>query len=194
MKGPAMNLSSEAQTCVFREVLIPETTASTHDRKWYAVFTVPQHEKSALKHLDQREIESFLPTYEKVRIWKNRQRIKLTLPLFPTYLFVHINFRERTKVLQSPGVLQIVGNRRESLPLQDSEMEFLRSGFCRERIEPYCDLVIGEKVRVKRGMMQGLQGTLVRKSDSLRFVLTLELINQHAAIHVDAEDLEPLVA
>jgi transcription antitermination factor NusG len=120
--------------------------------------------------------------------------MKLILPLFPTYLFVHINSRERAKVLQSPGVLQIVGNSRESVSLPDSEVEFLRSDFSRQRIEPYRDLVIGEKVRIKSGVMQGLQGTLVRKSNSLRFVLTLELINQHAAIQVSAEDLEPIVA
>jgi transcription antitermination factor NusG len=120
--------------------------------------------------------------------------MKLILPLFPTYLFVHINSRERAKVLQSPGVLQIVGNSRECVPLPDSEVEFLRSDFCRQRIEPYRDLVIGEKVRIKSGVMQGLRGTLVRKSNSLRFVLTLELINQHAAIQVDADDLEPIVA
>jgi hypothetical protein len=42
--------------------------------------------------------------------------------------------------------------------------------------------------------MQGIQGTLVRKSNSLRFVLTLELINQHAAVQVDAEDLESIIA
>jgi transcription antitermination factor NusG len=164
------------------------------DRNWYAVYTVPQHEKSAQKQLDIREIESFLPTYETVRVWKNRQRMKLTLPLFPAYLFVHINSRERAKVLQSPGVLQIVGNSRAGVPLPDSEIKFLRSDFCRQRIEQYRELVIGERVRVKSGVMQGLQGTLVRKANSLRFVLTLELINQHAAIQVNAEDLEPIAA
>ncbi|MGD0737176.1 MAG: transcription termination/antitermination NusG family protein [Terracidiphilus sp.] len=163
-------------------------------RSWYAVYTVPQHEKSALKQLDIREIETFLPTYETVRVWKNRQRVKLVLPLFPTYLFVHITPRERGKVLQSPGVLQIVGNGRECVPLADSDIEFLRSDFCRERIEPYRDLLIGKKVRIKSGVMQGLQGTVVMKSNSMRFVLTLELINQHAAIQVGAEDLEPIVA
>jgi hypothetical protein len=39
--------------------------------------------------------------------------MKVILPLFPSYLFVHINFTERVKVLQSPGVLQIVGNGKE---------------------------------------------------------------------------------
>jgi len=164
------------------------------DRNWYAVYTVPQHEKSALKQLDMREIESFLPTYETVRVWKNRQRMKLILPLFPTYLFVHINSSERAKVLQSPGVLQIVGNSRECVPLPDTEVEFLCSNTCRQRIEPYRDLVVGERVRIKSGLMQGLQGTLVRKGDNLRFVLTIELINQHAAVAVDAADLERITS
>jgi transcription antitermination factor NusG len=119
--------------------------------------------------------------------------MKLILPLFPTYLFVHINLRERAKVLQSSGVLQIVGNRGCAY-IPDSDVEFLRSGFCRQQIEPYGDLVIGERVRIKIGVMQGLQGTLVRKQNSMRFVLTVELISQHAAIQVDAEDLEPIVA
>jgi transcription antitermination factor NusG len=171
----------------------PAISGPARDRNWYAVYTVPQHEKSALKQLDMRGIESFLPVYETVRVWKNRQRMKLILPLFPTYLFVHINPRERVKVLQSPGVLQIVGNRREIVPLPDSEVEFLRSDFCRQRIEPFRDLVIGEKVRIKSGVMQGIQGTLVRMSNSMRFVLTIESINQHAAIEVDAGDLEPIV-
>jgi transcription antitermination factor NusG len=189
-------VSPQATAQIFGDVAIlnQESMAIARDRHWYAVYTVPQHEQSALKQLDIREIESFLPAYETVRVWKNRQRKKLVLPLFPTYLFVHINSRERIRVLQTPGVLQIVGNNRESVPLPDSEVEFLRSSICRQRVEPYRELVVGKRVRIKSGVMQGLQGTLVKKRSGMRFVLTLELINQHAAIQVDAEDLEPIVA
>lgn len=170
-----------------------EFKGAASDRNWYAVFAVPRNEKSVVKHLDMRGIESFLPTYETVRVWKNRQRMKISLPLFPTYLFVHINSRERIKVLRSPGVIRIVGNSRQPVPLPESVIEFLRSDFCRQRIEPYHELVIGEKVRIKGGVMQGVKGTLVRRSSSMRFVLTLELINQHAAIQVNAEDLETVI-
>jgi transcription elongation factor len=61
-------------------------------------------------------------------------------------------------------------------------------------MEPYRELVIGEKVRIKTGLMKGLQGTLVRKNSSIRFVLTLGLINQNAAMEVDPELLEPVTA
>lgn len=160
---------------------------------WYAVFTVPQCEKSAVKHLALRGVESFLPTYETTRVWKNRQRVNLILPLFPTYLFVHINPGERARVLQSPGVLQIVGTSRTAIPIPSPEIEFLRSSLYSRKLEPYREFVVGEKVRLKSGAMRGVSGTLVRKGSDMRFVLTLELINQHAALLVHAEDLEPLV-
>jgi transcription antitermination factor NusG len=98
------------------------------------------------------------------------------------------------QVLQTPGVVHIVGNGRNSIPVEDDEIEFLRSGICGNKVEPYRELVVGEKVRIKAGVMQGIEGTLIRKSNSLRFVLTLNLINQHAAVEVDAGALESVLA
>lgn len=166
---------------------------SAPERQWYAVFTVPQNEKSAARHLSLREVESFLPTYKAARLWKNRQRVHLDLPLFPSYLFVRIGRRERGKVLDSPGVLHIVGNHRDPLPVPDATIEFLRSDFCAGKMEPYRELVVGQKVRIRDGAMCGLQGVLVRKNNNLRFVLTVDLINQHAAVEVGAENLEPVI-
>jgi transcription antitermination factor NusG len=162
-------------------------------RKWFAVFTLPQNERSVVRNLDLRQIESFLPTCESTHLWRNRQRVRVIQPLFPTYLFARIEVSERWSILRSPGVLRIIGNGQGPVPVPASEIEFLRSDFCRERIEPYRELVVGEKVRIKSGSMQGVQGILVRKKNALRFVLTLQLINQHAAVEVAADELEPLL-
>src|ERR1035441_2804441 len=111
-------------------------------RRWYAIYTAPRCEKSALAHLALRDVESFLPAYEQVRLWKNRQRVKLSMPLFPGYLFARIEHRDRAAVLGSPGVLRIVGNSRGPIPVGDSTIDFLRSDLCRGRIEPYRDLAV----------------------------------------------------
>ena len=163
-------------------------------RSWFAVFTLPKNEKAVVKHLNLRSVETFLPTYEDVRVWKNRQRVNVILPLFPSYLFVHINRWERVRVLQSPGVLHIVGNGRDDVSLSDAEVEFLRSGLNGRKIEPFGDLVVGERVRIKSGLMQGVEGVLVRKKAKLRFVLAINLIKQHAAVEIDADDLELVLA
>lgn len=172
--------------------LTPELQAS--NRNWYAVFTLPQNEKSVVRHLALREVESFLPTYETVRVWKNRQRVRTALPLFPSYLFVHIDHRQRGRVLESPGVISIVGSSREHVPVPDSTIELLRSGVQNKTLEPYSELVVGQAVRIRTGPMRGLQGVLVRKGNGLRFVLSIELIHKHVSIEIGAHDLEPVAA
>jgi transcription antitermination factor NusG len=164
--------------------------AEDDERRWFAVFTVPQNERSTARHLDMLQIESFLPTYATVRVWRNRQRKTILQPLFPTYLFVRISPRDRGRVLGSPGVLQIVGTRQQPLPLDNSEIDFLKAYCTMKRIEPFRDLLVGEPVRIKNGALKGLKGVLVRRNSNLRFVLTIEMINQNAAIEVDANDLE----
>jgi transcription antitermination factor NusG len=185
-----MSLQLEERGLGMDRSLTPAFTSRPAERRWYAVFTFPQNEKSVVRQLALREVEAFLPTYETVRVWKNRQRVRIELPLFPTYLFVHIDCRQRTRVLESPGVIHIVGNRREQVPVPDAEIELLRSGIRGRNMEPYRELVVGRKVRIRSGSMKGVQGVLVRKGNGLRFVLALEMINQYAAIEVDAEDLE----
>jgi transcription antitermination factor NusG len=178
----------------FRVSATPDDGATVPERLWYAVFTLSQNERSAARYLEACEIESFVPTYETIRVWKNRQRVKVVQALFPTYLFVRMRSTEQSTVLRTPGVRRIVGNHKGPSPLPSAEIEFLRSQITGERVEPYTDLVVGERVRIKCGAMQGLEGVLVRKKNSLRFVLTIELINQHAAVEVAADELEPVGA
>ena len=175
-----------------RQGLTLNALHALNERRWFAVFTLPQNEKSTMKQLALRDVEAFLPTYETVKVWKNRQRVRTVLPLFPTYLFVNIDCKERTRVLQSPGVIHIVGGNREDAAIENAEIDLLRKGVRDRNLEPYRDLVVGQTVRIKRGSMEGVEGVLVRKGNGLRFVLSLKLINQCAAIEVGAEDLEQL--
>ena len=169
---------------------VPGSLLSELDLKWYALYTMPQSEQSVRRMLDMRQIESFLPTYEVQRVWKNRQRVKTQKPLFPSYVFVRINSELRSPVLSAPGALRILGNGHAPLPIPDRQIEFLRSEGIAGRIEPYVDLVIGKKVRIRSGPMEGLEGTLVEKRSSLRFILSVAMINQNAAVEIQADELE----
>lgn len=160
---------------------------------WYTIFTVPKHEKSVLRYLGTREIESFFPTYEITRLWRNRQRVKLAAPLFPCYLFVRASSLDFGRIRQSPGVIRLVGNQRGPVPVPDAAIELLRASVAEKKIQPYHELVVGKRVRIISGPMQNVEGVLIRKNNDLRFVLCIDLINQHAAIEMDAENLEPVV-
>jgi transcription antitermination factor NusG len=159
--------------------------------QWFALSTIPRHEKNVSELLAQRCIEAFLPLYRTRRQWKKSCPVVLELPLFPTYVFVRIVRHARGAVLGLPGVLAIVGSPREPWPLPDLEIEALRSGLLERKIEPHPYLIVGERVRIKTGVMTGVEGVLVRKKNNFRVVLSLDTIMWSVAVEVDADDIEP---
>ena len=160
-------------------------------QRWFAVYTTPRHEKHVSEVLAVRRIETFLPLYRTTRQWKKSRPVVLELPLFPSYVFIRIARQARGTVLGIPSVLSIVGSSRESWSLPDFEIEALRSGLLERRIEPHPYLTLGERVRIKAGVMTGVEGVLVRKKNEFRVVLTLDTIMRSVAVEVDADDIEP---
>jgi transcription antitermination factor NusG len=165
-----------------------------NDARWFAVYTNSRHEKCVAKHFDERQIESFLPLYQKLHHWRKRNRVRLDLPLFPNYVFVHIAPQQRISVLAVPGVLGMVGRGQIASALPDAEIESLRIGLQLRKFEPHPYLVAGERVRIKAGSMEGMEGILLRKKNELRVVLTLDLIKRSVAVEVDALDVEPVLS
>lgn len=161
-------------------------------RQWYAIYTYPQHEKSCARQLQERDLDAFLPTYTQERLWKNRQRARVQLPLFPSYLFVRVANRDRSKVMGVPGVLRILGNSRGPQPIPDAVIELLRCDLFKDKLEPQPEVVVGQQVRIRNGAMQGVEGVLVRKKNGLWFVLSIDLINQRAMVEVKAQDIESI--
>jgi transcription antitermination factor NusG len=139
-----------------------------------------------------RGIEAFLPLYETVHRWRNGCKAQVELPLFPGYLFVNIDPRERFKVLGLPGSVAIVGSVSGPWPLPDSEIEGLRASLQSRQFEPHPYLAVGQKVRIKSGPLADLTGFLVRQSGGYRVVLSVELIRQAAAVEVNADDVEAI--
>jgi len=159
-------------------------------KNWFAVFTAPRHEKRIETHFHLREIENFLPIYEKQSQWKDGSKRKLQLPLFSNYIFVRIGHGERVPVLRVPGVIFIVGGGPHPLPVPDSYIHFLREGLRYGKIEPHPGLTVGARVRICSGVMIGMEGILLRKKSNLRVVLTLEMIMKSVTVEVREEDIE----
>jgi transcription termination/antitermination protein NusG len=160
-------------------------------RLWYAVYTTCRHEKRVAAHLQHRTVEHYLPLYRSRRRWKDGSNVTLDLPLFPGYIFVHIQGAERVRVLEVPGVLWIVGSSgNHPTPLPEFEIETLRSALDPLRVVPFPTLTAGQRVRICHGALAGLDGIVVRQKSSFRVVITLQLIMQSIAVEVSADDLE----
>jgi transcription antitermination factor NusG len=169
------------------------TPDHTLEQKWFAVYTSPRHEKSVSHYMDLREIEHYLPLYQTRRKWNNGLKVTLDLPLFPGYIFVHIGLRERVRVLQVPGVLSIVGGTGgQPASMPEADINALRTGLPLRNAEPHPLLTAGQRVRIRSGALAGMEGLMLRRKNSLRVVLTMELIQRSVAVEVDETELEIL--
>lgn len=161
--------------------------------KWFAVYTSPRHEKRVGQYLRQKEIEHYVPLYQARRKWRDGSKVTVDLPLFPSYVFVRIDRRERVRVLQVPGVLSLVeGTGREPASLPNAEIDALRTGLFLRHAEPHPLLTVGQRARIRSGALAGMVGIVVRQKNSLRVVLTMDLIQQSVAVEVDGAELEAL--
>jgi transcription antitermination factor NusG len=158
---------------------------------WYALYTRSNHEKQVSEHLARRGVENYLPLYQSVREWSDR-RIRLELPLFPGYLFVHTALRDRLPILQTPGVVRLVGAGGSPVPLDTAQIESLREGLTRVTAEPWPHLPIGQRVRVVSGPLLGMEGVLVRRKSGARVVISIELIQRCFVADIDVSALEPI--
>ena len=156
---------------------------------WFAAYTCARHEKSVARQLEDRDVDCFLPLYKSWRRWADRRK-QIELALFPSYVFVHIDSRERLRVLQLPGVVRLVSFNGSPAALPDSEIEGLRSGLEQGvYAQPHPYLRTGNRVRVVRGPLSGTSGILVRKKDKFRFVISIDVLMRSVAVELNTEDI-----
>ena len=159
---------------------------------WWAVYTRHQHEKAVAQVLSTKGFEVFLPLYDCVRRWKDRNKT-LSLPLFPCYVFVRGGMNRRLQVVTTPGIHTILYSGERLAFIPNDEIDSIRRAVnSPTRVEPHPFLQCGEMVRVTRGSLEGVVGVLVRKKSLFRLVLSVEMLAQSVSVEIDAADVEPV--
>jgi len=142
--------------------------------------------------LEAKGFEVFLPLYESMRRWKDRKKL-LSLPLFPCYVFVRGALDRRLPVMTTPGVHMIISRGERVVTLPDEEVEAIRRTVeAQFRVEPHPFLRCGERVRVIRGSLEGVEGVLTRKKNLCRLVLSVQMLAQSVAVEIDSLDVAPI--
>jgi transcription antitermination factor NusG len=175
-------------------MLIPQGLDSTGglDTHWWALYTRHQHEKVVADMLCAKGFEVFLPLYDSIRRWKDRQKL-LSLPLFPCYVFVRGGFSRRLQLITTPGIHMILSYGDRAAVIPENEIQAIRRTVEGPyRMEPHPFLRCGERVRVIHGSLQGVEGMLVRKKNQFRLVLSVEMLAKSVAVEIDASNVEPV--
>ncbi len=163
---------------------------------WYAALTRSRFEKTVRAEFEAQGIEHYLPTIQDTHQWKDRKRV-VEQPIFPGYIFTRFadNPRERRKILQTRGVVSILGASGGIEPVPDRELEAIRRLLASGApcfTHPF--LQEGAWVRICRGTLKGIEGRLIRFKDRCRIVLSVEMLSRSVAAEIDGRDVEPVSA
>ncbi|GAB4379271.1 MAG: UpxY family transcription antiterminator [Calditrichia bacterium] len=156
-------------------------------KQWYALYTRPRHEKRVDEHLREKGVESFLPLVERVRVWKDRKK-KVPMPLFSSYVFVHIDLKDRYQALQTHGVVRLVSFGGEPAAIPDWQIEQLKQVIRHpETLQLESYLREGDWVEVVEGPFKGIKGRLKEIRGESRLVINIDGIYQSASFVVDKD-------
>lgn len=161
---------------------------------WYVVQAKRYCEERVCTHLARRRISAFLPFIEVIRRHRVR-RVRALEPLFPGYLFVHLDptdHREWSAVCWSPGVRRILSIAETPVPVPDEIIEVIQQrvrdlGFVR----PGFRFAAGSRVRIRRGPLAGLEAVFARPlSRQGRVRVLVELLGGRRGVELDELDLD----
>lgn len=157
---------------------------------WYAIVTRYRSEKKVSGQLAHGGIPTFLPTIPEVHRWSDRRK-KIEVPLFPGYVFAQLDLSlaARLQVLQTAGVIRIIGRGTAATPVPLRQIEDLQRVLASDSpcsLHPF--LKIGRRVRVRGGCLDGIEGILEEKEH--RLVISVACIERSLSIRIEGYELQ----
>jgi transcription antitermination factor NusG len=162
------------------------------ERPWVALVVRPRAEKKVQTGLANAGLETFVPWYRVRRRWSDRIKV-IEQNLFPGYLFCRLTFAERSLVIGKPGVDWVVSFNHTPAFVPDDEIITLRRAVASGLpLGPWPFLQDGQRVRIERGVLAGIEGTLTRNSAAWRVVVNVLALQRSVAVEVDRDMIRPI--
>lgn len=145
-------------------------------RQWYIGIVPPKHEKKVCEQLASKGYETFVAAQSRLRVYSSGRKKWVSQVLIHSRIFIKCTDKERHIILQNPEVLRFMTNpsgQRESghRPLaivSEKEMDLLKYMLGQKEIPVSFEdrpFKRGEIVRIIRGSLKGLEGTVISTSN-----------------------------
>lgn len=160
-------------------------------QRWYVVQAQPNGEERAIVNLERQGFESYLPRITKRR--RQARRVQMVRrPLFPRYLFVHLDISAQRwrPILSTFGVSTLIRLGNDPTPVPDGMVEALQD---RERDGSLIEVPAtarfkeGQEVEVREGPFSDLIGRFVRMADQERIVVLLNTLGRQVQTTLPAD-------
>ena len=138
---------------------------SASEKKWYALYTKSRHEKKVTERLVSQGVDVFCPMVKTLKQWSDRKK-KVTVPLIPSYIFVHVEEKNRTKVLSDSSVLNFVFWLGKPAIIQNNEIDRLRGLISKDEIQEFeiRHLNVGDTINIDKGFLKENEAVIKKLS------------------------------
>jgi transcriptional antiterminator RfaH len=156
-------------------------------RAWYLVQSKPRNEARALENLVRQGYETYLPLMEVERLQRGKLLKKME-PLFPRYLFLHLEEGNDNwgPIRSTLGVAGLVRFGQAYAVVSDEVMAAVR-----ERTQDIKKSLFesGDNIRVVSGPLLGLEGVFEIADGEQRSFVLLEFMQKQQRVSVSTADL-----
>lgn len=157
--------------------------------RYWRVFSVrARAEKRVAERLAAAGIETFLPLRVALRQWSDRKK-RVEVPLFPGYVFAHVDERERLAALTDEAVARAVSFGGTPAVVSDREMDLVRAlAAMPERVEAVTReaFPVGAEVILTNGPLQGARGHVTGHPREAYLLVEVPSVRQSIRVHVPA--------
>jgi len=154
---------------------------------WYVLHTKARNEKAVAEDLARLRIQHFLPLVRYRRVQGGRVR-RVSLPLFPGYVFLCGGEEERLAALRTrrvANVLQVPDQAR----IQSDLGHIWRVVESEHPVDLYPRIRKGARCRVLRGSLAGLEGVVIRRKGPWSVYVGVDFLGQSAELEIDPAEL-----
>ncbi|MBK6572944.1 MAG: UpxY family transcription antiterminator [Saprospiraceae bacterium] len=158
---------------------------------WKVLYIQGRYEFKVEQQLARLGIEHYLPKVQVMRQWSDRMK-KLTVPAFPSYLFVCNEDKDRQAVFQAKGVLHYVRHENQDAIIREEELDLLRKGgsmIIQNSLQAIRGLK-GKQVKIKAGLLAGNTGILVDLIGKKFVQLKLENLSMFFLVEIPTDQLQ----
>lgn len=124
-------------------------------KKWFILIVKSKNELKVSENLTEMGLEVYCPTVKEVRVWSDRKKT-VEVPLFKSYVFVHITEAQRQSVFVVPGVMRYLFWLGRPAVVRTEEMVSLQKWLSDDEVEEVtlAKIAPGDTITIKKGVLK----------------------------------------
>ncbi|MDI9401878.1 MAG: transcription termination/antitermination NusG family protein [Verrucomicrobiota bacterium] len=155
---------------------------------WCVAHVKPRCEKKLAKYCEDWKVDYILPLYKSLKTYPTK-RVVFYKPYFPGYIFINTPLENHQMLKKSQHLARLIQVVDQELFAKQLVSVLLAITSDAELL-PASKIKPGILVRIKRGVLRGVEGLVEERRGVCRVCLSLDFIGQGVIMEVDADDLE----